>query len=69
MIAIAYYRKKAKLTQMELAEKLDVDRTTVSKWESGKANPKTKMMPAIADICGIGIDELYKPLPEYEMVV
>ncbi len=34
------------LTQSELATEMEVDRTTVTKWETGKAFPKAKMLPA-----------------------
>lgn len=32
---IVYYRKKNMLTQEELAEKLNVSRQTITKWEGG----------------------------------
>ncbi len=41
-------RKKAGLTQAELAEKLNVSRQAVSKWETGSVLPETKKMNAIA---------------------
>lgn len=57
---ITKYRKMKKLTQEELAEKLDVSKQAVSKWENGKYFPK---MENIINIC----DELeidYKELVE-----
>ena len=57
---ITKYRKMKKLTQEELAEKLDVSKQAVSKWENGKSFPK---MGNIINIC----DELeidYKELVE-----
>lgn len=67
MNAIAFYRKKAGQTQQDLATALMVDRTTVSKWESGKATPKTKMMPTIAKAICTTVEALYKDqVPEEE---
>ena len=34
-LKISYYRRKRELTQEQLAEKLDVSRQSISKWESG----------------------------------
>lgn len=39
---IAAARKRANMTQEELAHKLSVSRQSVSKWESGLAYPETK---------------------------
>ena len=51
-------RKKAGLTQAELAEKLNVSRQAVSKWETGSVLPETKKMNAIAVFFGVTIDYL-----------
>lgn len=37
---LQYLRKKHQLTQEQLAERLDVSRQSVSKWESGAAYPE-----------------------------
>ena len=56
-------RKKKGLTQEELADKLYVSRTAVSKWESGQCCPDIALLPALADFFEVSIDELmgYKP--------
>ena len=51
-------RKQNNLTQEDLAEKLYVSRTAVSKWESGRGYPNIDSLKAIAKILGISIDEL-----------
>ncbi|MBP3454526.1 MAG: helix-turn-helix transcriptional regulator [Clostridia bacterium] len=41
---IAKCRKKTNLTQMQLAEKLNITDRAVSKWETGKAMPDSSIM-------------------------
>ena len=41
-------RKKNNLTQEELAEKLYVSRTAISKWESGRGYPGIESLKAIS---------------------
>ena len=55
---IAECRKKANLTQMQLAEKLNITDKAVSKWETGKAMPDTSIMLELCDILGISVNEL-----------
>ena len=55
---IAECRKKANLTQMQLAEKLGITDKAVSKWERGIAMPDTSIMLELCDILGISINEL-----------
>lgn len=38
---LQYYRKREEITQEQLAERLQVSRQTISKWESGTAYPET----------------------------
>ena len=51
-------RKDENLTQEELAEKLFVSRTAISKWESGRGYPSIDSLKAIAKYFHITIDEL-----------
>ena len=55
---IAECRKKLNLTQMQLAEKLDITDKAVSKWERGVAMPDTSIMLELCDILSISVNEL-----------
>ncbi len=51
-------RNKADLTQEELAEKLYVSRTAISKWESGRGYPNIDSLKTISKFFNVTIDEL-----------
>ncbi|MBQ9852052.1 MAG: helix-turn-helix transcriptional regulator [Ruminiclostridium sp.] len=51
-------RKQKGLTQEELAERLYVSRTAVSKWESGRGYPNIESLKAIANFFSVSIDVL-----------
>ena len=51
-------RKRKGITQDELAKRLYVSRTAISKWESGKGYPSIDSLKAIATFFSITIDEL-----------
>lgn len=53
-------RERAALTQQELAELINVDRSAISKWETGEFLPRTDKLPAIAKALDCTIDELLK---------
>ena len=55
---IAECRKKANLTQMQLAEKLGITDKAISKWERGIAMPDTSIMLELCDILCISVNEL-----------
>ncbi len=56
-------RKRLNLTQDALAVKLGISNQSVSKWESDKCCPDIELLPQLADIFEISIDELlgYRP--------
>lgn len=54
------YRKKAGLSQEQLAEKLNVSRQTITKWETNKGVPDISNLIAISDEFGVTLDELIK---------
>ena len=51
-------RKRAGLTQKELAEKLNISFQAVSKWETGESLPDTALLPELSDILGTTVDKL-----------
>lgn len=55
-----YLRKRDKITQEELAERLGVSRQSVSKWETGEAYPEMEKLVALCDLYHITLDELVK---------
>ena len=55
---IADCRKKQNLTQMQLAEKLNVTDRAVSKWERGKAMPDSSIMLELCALLKITVNEL-----------
>ena len=61
---IARYRKELGLTQEALAQKLGVTNQAVSKWESGQSCPDIALLPLLADLFGITIDELFGREPK-----
>ena len=56
-------RKSKGLTQEELAQAIYVSRTAVSKWESAQCYPDISLIPQLAEIFKISIDELFGKEP------
>jgi transcriptional regulator with XRE-family HTH domain len=52
-------RLRAGLTQEQLAEKLSIGPQSVSKWENLASMPDITLLPAIAEIFGVTIDDLF----------
>lgn len=55
---LQFLRKQQNWTQEQLAEKLYVSRTAVSKWELGKGYPNIESLKQLSSVFGISIDEL-----------
>jgi len=51
-------RLRAGLTQDQLAEKVGVNRVTISNWENGQG-PRVSLMKPLADALGVTIAEVY----------
>ena len=55
---IAERRKLAGLTQVQLAEKLNITDRAVSKWETGRAMPDSSIMLTLCDLLKITVNDL-----------
>lgn len=56
--SFARTRRATGFTQESLAERLEVDRTTVARWESGEYTPQPWLRPKIAKAFGISLGAL-----------
>lgn len=52
-------RRAAGLTQADVARHMNVDQTTVCKWEANVIYPRAIMLPKLADLFSCTIDALY----------
>ena len=55
---ISECRKEKRMTQAQLAEKLNITDRAVSKWETGKSMPDSSVMLELCEILGITVNEL-----------
>lgn len=51
-------RERRGLTQAQIADRLNVDKSSVSKWESGDSTPLRKYRPALCELLGCTEAEL-----------
>ena len=65
---ISKYRKALGITQEALAQQLEVTNQAVSKWESDQCCPDVMLLPRLADIFDITIDELFGREPKEKPV-
>ena len=55
---IKFYRKRLKMTQSELAEKLCGKKSLISNYENGYSTPDIYTLCKLADIFDVSLDEL-----------
>ena len=55
---IRRFRKAKGLTQEEMAASLNVVRQTVSKWENGQSAPDADLLPQVAALLGVSVNQL-----------
>lgn len=55
---LSLLRKQRGMTQMELAEKLDISRQAVSRWEQGTSKPSTENLVSIGKLFDVTVDSL-----------
>lgn len=56
--SLVFLRKRAGLSQQELADKMEVSRSLIGMYEAGQRMPSFEMLEAIADIFNVNIDFL-----------
>lgn len=64
-------RKQKGLTQLDLAERLNVSRQAISRWEVGAAVPSTENLKGLGDLYGVSVeyflnDDLSLPCEEVD---
>lgn len=57
---LQYLRKRDRITQEDLADKLGVSRQSVSKWETGEAYPETDKLLTLCDLFNVSLDALMR---------
>ncbi len=55
---LSFLRKQHGMTQMDLAEKLDISRQAVSRWEQGISEPSTENLVSIGKLFDVTVDAL-----------
>lgn len=60
MLKIKVLRKAAGIRQVNLAKILGVGQPSLCAWESGKSQPTTDRLPALAKALGCTIDDLFE---------
>ena len=57
---LSLLRKAAGYTQEDVADKLNVSNKTISSWETDRTMPDVLLLPAIADLYGVTVDEILR---------
>jgi DNA-binding XRE family transcriptional regulator len=65
---LAERRRAVGSTQEQLAEVLDVERSTVARWEAGETTPQPWCRPKLAEALAVSVDELDALLAEGQTV-
>lgn len=61
---ITQLRKERAMTQEQLAQELGITAQAVSKWENGQSYPDILLLPKLAEVYGVRVDELLGCAPE-----
>ena len=57
-------RREREVSQIELAETLNVSRQAVSRWETGQSTPSAEKLQFLAEFYGVTLDELFYSVEE-----
>lgn len=52
-------QERKNLTQIQLAERLEITNQAVSKWENGRGMPDVSLLQPLCDVLGISLNELF----------
>lgn len=66
---IAMLRRQKELRQEDLAQMLEVSPQAVSKWENDQTCPDISLLPRLAEILGVTVDELLSGKTEVQPAV
>lgn len=66
---LLYYRKRAGLTQKQLADKIGVKNTAVSNWESGNNSIDIDTLCLVCEVFGITLNDIYGGYSEKSTVL
>ena len=68
---IAALRKEKGMTQEQLAEKVGISAQAVSKWENDVSCPDITLLPLLAELFGVSVDELLgvKPVEPHVVII
>ena len=58
--SIKRLRAASGISQQQLADRLGLHKTTVSHWEHGIAMPSRALLPRVAEIFGVTVDQLLR---------
>ena len=61
---LSYYRKLAGFTQQQVAEMLNLNRTTYTKYETGASEPSIEILKKIAETFDVEVGDLLGEVPE-----
>ena len=61
---LSIFRKQRHLTQEQLANELGLTFQAISKWENGLSCPDISLLPQLAEIFGVTIDDLFREQTE-----
>lgn len=55
---LRYLRRRAEWSQSDLGDRIATDYNTISRYESGKSTPKLEALARLAQVFGVGLEEL-----------
>jgi transcriptional regulator with XRE-family HTH domain len=61
--AIARYRKKKAMTQMDLASTLNVHQSQIARWETGRSLPRKEYLEELSEALEVTVEQLFHSEP------